>query len=275
MNIYLASPIDQGRTDTNVTAWRAEAKERLQCAGFSVFDPSQAFNMQGEYTNWPELVNVVALESSDAVLALLPRGTASIGVPIEIKRALDCGIPVAVVHDHTSYTLMGLDVPVFPDVASAVHWLEQEPAAEVSGYSAKVAGHGEVLRVHQDDAGFDLAYAGAETLQVRPWEVVDVPCGVALEWPYGMWALLIGRSSSFKNRGLLVNPSVIDAGYRGDMFVIVRNVGSKVQHIEPGERLAQLVPFPTYAAGMGIERVEHRDLSTSERGDAGFGSTGL
>ena len=66
-----------------------------------------------------------------------------------------------------------------------------------------------------DDAGFDLRYSGEEEIAIRAGNVADVPSSIAIQWPPGVWGLLIGRSSTFRQRGLLVNPAVIDPGFRG------------------------------------------------------------
>lgn len=127
-------------------------------------------------------------------------------------------------------------------------------------------------RAHDDDAGFDLFYSGSRTITVPAMGTADVPSDVAIEWPPNVWALLIGRSSTFRDRGLLVNPAVIDPGYRGKLFAIVRNIGPNSVKIEPGERIAQLVPLPALAPGIDIEKVE--ELTPTERGANGLGSSG-
>lgn len=126
-------------------------------------------------------------------------------------------------------------------------------------------------RPYEADAGFDLAYSGDFTLQIQPGEVVWVPCGVAVQWPPGMWGFIVGRSSTFR-RGLLVNPTVIDGGWRGDLGAMVRNVTGQWAEVEPGQRLAQIVPMPLLATG--IELVEVDELDPSDRGTNGFGSSG-
>ena len=271
MNIYLARPIDQAH---QAHPWVLEAHQLLQYYGFTWFDPGAAFVAQGELTTWIDQVNLQALTEADAVLALLPAGTPRIGVPVEVARAVEYDVPVVVVHDARSYTLAGLGVPVFGNVAAAVAHLEQLPP-KTDRYQVKVTGSGRFQRAYTSDAGYDLAYSGDQPVDIPAGQVVDLPADVVIEWPAGMWALLIGRSSTFKNRGLLVNPSVIDAGYRGEMFVIVRNVSVSTQQVNPGERLAQLVPFPTYALGMDVERVSRDQLSASDRGVRGFGSSGV
>lgn len=126
-------------------------------------------------------------------------------------------------------------------------------------------------RAYSGDAGFDLYYAGAKPMLVRPGGVAHVPSYVAIQWPEGLWGFMIGRSSSFE-KGLLVNPTVIDAGFRGDLFANVRNVSTDWVEIDPGDRIAQIVPLPLHAPGITMEETEH--LDPSDRGAYGFGSSG-
>lgn len=126
-------------------------------------------------------------------------------------------------------------------------------------------------RAYSGDAGFDLYFCGDRPFLVRPNEVVTVPSRVAIQLPEGMWGLVIGRSSSFA-RGLIINPTVIDGGFRGDLFAYARNINRDWVTIEPNDRLAQFIPMPLLADGM--EMVEVDALDTSDRGTAGFGSSG-
>lgn len=126
-------------------------------------------------------------------------------------------------------------------------------------------------RAFHGDAGYDLYYSGAAPLLIAPGQVVTIPSEVAIQWPDGVWGFIIGRSSSFQ-RGLLVNPTVIDAGFRGDLFAYVRNVHTDWVTVEPGDRIAQVVPLPLYAELFGMIEVDA--LDPSERGANGFGSSG-
>jgi dUTP pyrophosphatase len=126
---------------------------------------------------------------------------------------------------------------------------------------------------HHDDAGFDLTYDGHDDLVIGVGDHVDVPCGVAMQFPENTWGMLIGRSSSFRNRGILVNTAVIDPGFRGHLFAIVRNIGLEPVTIRPGERVAQVVPLPALAPRMDLEVTDQLDESV--RGSKGFGSSGL
>ena len=123
-------------------------------------------------------------------------------------------------------------------------------------------------RAKPGDAGFDL-YCQVETV-CRPGEFVDIPCGVAVEFPSGWWGLLTGRSSTLRKRGLLVAQAVIDNGYRGPLFAGVWNLRDSSVTVGPGERIAQLIPVQAFPDSV----IAAVGLGWSERGDSGFGSTG-
>lgn len=127
-------------------------------------------------------------------------------------------------------------------------------------------------RAYSGDAGFDLYYTGIEPMQIQPSEVVWIPSEVAIQWPDGVWGFIIGRSSSFE-LGLLVNPTIIDAGFRGNLGAYVRNVNpSTWVTVQPGDRVAQIVPLPLLAPNIGLLEVD--ELDPSDRGTNGFGSSG-
>lgn len=126
-------------------------------------------------------------------------------------------------------------------------------------------------QAYPGDAGYDLAYSGDKAMLIAPDEVVTVPSEIAIQWPDGMWGLVIGRSSSFQ-KGLLVNPTIIDAGFRGALFAFVRNVRGDWVTVQPGDRIAQVVPMPLLAGTFPM--VEVGALDPSERGENGFGSSG-
>lgn len=129
----------------------------------------------------------------------------------------------------------------------------------------------EPTMAHEGDAGFDLAYHGDTPILVAPNETVNIPTGIKVQLPYGTWAMVTGRSSSFK-RGLLTPLSVIDNGYRGDLFAIVRNISNQPIEVLPDERIAQIIIMPL--APETLSWVKQQSLEESARGENGFGSTG-
>ena len=121
------------------------------------------------------------------------------------------------------------------------------------------------------DAGLDLL--SAEDVTLAPGDRYAVPTGIALAIPEGYAGFVHARSGRALREGLaLVNaPGLIDSGYRGEVKVIVVNLdpNEKIE-IKREEKIAQLVIQPVAQAD--IEVVE--ELSESERGEGGFGSTG-
>ena len=126
-------------------------------------------------------------------------------------------------------------------------------------------------RAHPGDAGLDL-YA-CEAAHLGPGERWSVGTGVAVEIPEGHAGMVLPRSGIARDHGIaLVNsPGLIDAGYRGEVRVLLLNTDpAETFRVAPGERIAQLVVVP-----VGLpEPVEVEALSDSSRGDGGFGSSG-
>ena len=126
-------------------------------------------------------------------------------------------------------------------------------------------------RAHQGDAGLDL-YA-AQPAHLGPGERWSVATGVAVEIPDGHAGLVLPRSGLAREHGIaLVNsPGLIDAGYRGELTVLLLNTDpAEVYRVETGDRIAQLVVVAVATA----EPVEVEALAESARGDGGFGSSG-
>jgi dUTP pyrophosphatase len=126
-------------------------------------------------------------------------------------------------------------------------------------------------RAHEGDAGLDL-YA-CEAAHLGPGERWSVGTGVAVEIPGGHAGLVLPRSGLARDHGIgLVNsPGLIDAGYRGEVRVLLLNTDpAETFRVEPGDRIAQLVIAPVALA----EPVEVESLTESARGDGGFGSSG-
>ncbi|HXZ02550.1 MAG TPA: dUTP diphosphatase [Stellaceae bacterium] len=121
-------------------------------------------------------------------------------------------------------------------------------------------------------AGVDLAAALDEPLVLRPGARAAVPTGIALALPEGFEAQVRPRSGLALRHGLalLNSPGTIDADYRGEIRVILANLGSEPVTITRGERIAQLVVAPV--SRVAFERVAA--LPASARGAGGFGSTG-
>jgi dUTP pyrophosphatase len=122
-------------------------------------------------------------------------------------------------------------------------------------------------RAHPHDAGLDL-YA-LEDSAVPPGEGRLLRTGVAVAVPEGHVGLVCDRSS-LARRGLKTAGGVIDAGYRGELGVVVWNLSREPQPVKKGERCAQLLVLPIATPAP----VESADLGETVRGAGGFGSTG-
>ena len=126
-------------------------------------------------------------------------------------------------------------------------------------------------RAHPGDAGCDLF--AAEAARLEPGERASVGTGIAVEIPEGSAGLVLPRSGLAAKHGIsLVNaPGLIDAGYRGELRVLLLNTDtSEAFEIEPGDRIAQLVIVEVG----DTDPIEADSLSESIRGDGGFGSSG-
>lgn len=122
-------------------------------------------------------------------------------------------------------------------------------------------------------AGMDVRAANEQPIKIDPLQRAMVPTGLFLEIPAGYEVQVRPRSGLAAKKGITVlnAPGTIDADYRGEVCVILVNLSSEPFVVEKGERIAQLV----LSRHECIEWDECRSLSESERGDGGFGSTGV
>lgn len=126
-------------------------------------------------------------------------------------------------------------------------------------------------RAHDGDAGFDLHAVEAATIE--PGGRASVGTGIAVAIPDGYAGLVLPRSGLAHRHGIsLVNaPGLIDAGYRGELRVLLLNTDRESPFgVDPGDRIAQLVLTAVEAA----ELEEAADLDETARGEGGFGSSG-
>lgn len=137
-------------------------------------------------------------------------------------------------------------------------------------------GEGLALPAYQsaDAAGMDLraALPEDESLTLEPMERALVPTGLAIALPSGYEAQIRPRSGLAFRHGISVlnAPGTLDADYRGEVLVLLINLGTEPFTVERGMRIAQLVVAPVAQAAIRIVD----DLPQSERGPGGFGSTG-
>lgn len=123
-------------------------------------------------------------------------------------------------------------------------------------------------KAHGSDAGYDLYISREATIPIQG--MTDLHTDIAIAIPHGFFGRITGRSSTLRKRGLLVNEGIIDNGYRGELFVAVFNLSGQEVTLKAGERVAQLLIHRVEL----MDWVEMADLPPSERGEAGFGSTG-
>ena len=124
---------------------------------------------------------------------------------------------------------------------------------------------------HSEDAGMDIFSNEELVLKSKEWALVKT--GFCMELPKGYEAQIRSKSGLSLKSGIIVlnSPGTVDENYRGEVGVIVMNVSNEDYHIEKHQKIAQMV----------INKVEHlkcvevQNVSSSTRGDGGFGSTGL
>lgn len=121
-------------------------------------------------------------------------------------------------------------------------------------------------------AGYDL-YA-LYPCDLEPGSTYLIHTGWAMEIPDGFWGGIYARSGLATKKGLRPANCVgaIDSDYRGEVMVALHNDSSSVQHINAGDRIAQLIFAEVWHPSDGLEEVE--ELSDTSRGEGGFGSTG-
>jgi dUTP pyrophosphatase len=300
MFIYLAHPIDQAtvgrpRILTNVLAHLQEA---IRQQGHSTFRPASAYNLSdvqpwsSEDMQHVDSINRYALFESDAVLAVLLPGIATLGTPAEIEYALQLNRPTCIVTTEklrqTSIQLgnwasrgarvvfcsddgmiTGLNVAEslgsLPDptqflIDQPVGW--SPPALLARGEAANLQ-----PGKYEGDAGIDLATK--DDWLVENGEYVLLDTGVHVAIPHGYFGLITGRSSTWAKYRCRVVQAVIDSGYRGELKIGIENTGPAVKFAR-GTRLAQIILLPTF--GGKLEFVD--ELPEAERGLAGYGSSG-
>lgn len=121
-------------------------------------------------------------------------------------------------------------------------------------------------------AGMDITAAIKTPLDIKPMERVALPTGLTMAIPHGVEVQIRPRSGLALNHGLTVanTPGTIDSDYRGEVKVLLINLGDAVVTINRGDRIAQMVVAPIVQAQL----VKADVLDDTPRGSGGFGSTG-
>lgn len=122
-------------------------------------------------------------------------------------------------------------------------------------------------RAHSTDCGLDIY--SLETASVFPNQGYTFSTGIAGEFEPGYLGMLTDRSSMAKI-GLKLAGGIIDPDYRGELKVVLRNLASTPTTVTKGQRIAQLLIVPIFTPDV----IEVEELSETERGDKGFGSSG-
>ena len=142
-------------------------------------------------------------------------------------------------------------------------WCDPEQAGDLSLPAYKTPG----------SAGLDVAAAIQSEVTIKPKEIVLIPTGFAVEIPQGYEIQVRPRSGLAIRHGVtIVNaPGTIDADYRGEVMIGLINLGNHPHTIFRGDRIAQLVVSPVVRIRLNTVAT----LTNTERGDGGFGHTGL
>lgn len=304
MMLYYAHPIDQANESVDRIAYGSVRRDLLNEWEW-VYDPAGAFSStHGTYEPRVQDVNDIALLEADAVFALLPHGVPTIGTVTEIHKAAQAGKPVMVycqtrpiglgrmpenVHFWMADTAPGNRHADIRDASRALRARTEEllsqpifllPAERNGEATDDLSGSGIFCysgpmgaeRKYEGDAAWDVP-ASHRTL-FDPHERKRVKTGVFIAPPDDVWVSMVGRSSNFE-RGLFVEPGVIDAGWRGELEVKVYNLSGDHVMIEAGERIAQLIPHKIQAQTLKPINVGGPEsLPYGDRGTNGWGSTG-
>ena len=199
---------------------------------------------------------------------------------MEIQHAIDTNKTTWVISDAPAWMLNHPNINQTQNPTDIIKWLEnptpnpQQPPTENHAHPMYIKvepGAEKPRKGYPGDAGYDLVVSQNTT--INPNQYADVPCGVSIALPEWTWGLITGRSSTLRSRGLLVTQGVIDMGYTGPLFAGVYNTTPNPVHVKKGDRLAQFIVIDNTTRLTQLEQVDQ--LPERERGNAGFGSTGM
>lgn len=124
-------------------------------------------------------------------------------------------------------------------------------------------------------AGYDLSACipDMERVIIHPGETVKIPTGLAFAYPEGYFGAVCARSGLATKCGLAPanKIGILDEDYRGEVFIALHNHSSETQVVNNGDRIAQLILLPY----LNVDFVESDKLDETERGEGGFGSSGV
>lgn len=274
MIVYFAEPIDQDHGDPHEYALRATMCNLLEHHGATVYRPAKAWavgNFDHGTSEVVEWVNREALGHADLLVARLPLGTASVGVPMEIEHATrQLHIPAIVVgpegvalRANPKVHMINDDLDGFTNTVRSLAFAR--PVKKPLYHSGRLT-----PRSYPGDAGIDLI-TSQDTL-IKAGTHGFVPTGTRIEVPPGTFLWITSRSSTYRNFGLQVLPGIIDEGYTGELLASVVNTTSQDVTVKQGDRVCQVIVMPNETAKYQTEEVEA--IRAGDRGDNGFGSTG-
>ncbi len=122
-------------------------------------------------------------------------------------------------------------------------------------------------------AGMDICAAVKEDTTLKPGEIKLIPTGITIALPPGFEAQIRPRSGLAIKHGISIpnTPGTIDADYRGEVRIILINLGEKPFVVKRGDRIAQMIINKVYQAHLELST----ELSSTERDEGGFGHTGV
>jgi dUTP pyrophosphatase len=137
------------------------------------------------------------------------------------------------------------------------------------------------IRANPSDAGMDVFYCPkpSSTKEIKLYPNTSILLGTGLKFgiPHGYMLEVKNRSSWASKKSLIVGACVIDSGYNGEVMINLHNIGSEVQVISPGDKIAQIIMVPVIhfrPRAITNDQLYNDDLCISNRGSGGFGSTG-
>ena len=147
------------------------------------------------------------------------------------------------------------------------------PGIKIKKLSGPNAASGIPARATPGSAGFDLMASNDDEIVIEPGRRALVPTGLVIELPFGCEAQVRPRSGLALKNGVTVlnTPGTIDSDYRGEIKVIIVNLGEDSFKVKKGDRIAQMV----IAKYVDCELEEAKALSCTVRQEGGFGSSGL
>ena len=136
-------------------------------------------------------------------------------------------------------------------------------------------------RANPSDAGLDVYYHPKDpkvsVIKIEPGKNKMLPTGLSFGVPHGYMLQVCNRSSMGGKRSLIVGAHIIDSGYDGEIFIDLHNIGNKVQFIEKGAKIAQLILVPVihFRIRQVIHDLYRESITISSRGESTLGSTDL